>query len=219
MCIRSDRLYVPSARWSDRRPDVMQYHFARLGAPVNCRLMKRQNGFTLTEMLIVSAIVAILLGIAIPSYKYISTSYRMSAEVNGLLGDLQFARGEALKEGNGVTACVSTDGLNCTGGGNWNPGWIVFSDPNSNAKVDAGERVLRVQSAFTGVIPDAFNASNAVTAVTFNREGFATTAAGFVTTTLTLTESTNNNAYTRCLQLSAVGMLSSQTRAMSPATC
>jgi type IV fimbrial biogenesis protein FimT len=181
--------------------------------------MKRQNGFTLTEMLIVSAIVAILLGIAIPSYKYISTSYRMSAEVNGLLGDLQFARGEALKEGNGVTACVSTDGLNCTGGGNWNPGWIVFSDPNSNAKVDAGERVLRVQSAFTGVIPDAFNASNAVTAVTFNREGFATTAAGFVTTTLTLTESTNNNAYTRCLQLSAVGMLSSQTRAMSPATC
>ena len=80
-------------------------------------MKNRQKGFTLTELIVVSAIVAILLGIAIPSYRYISTSYRMSAEVNGLLGDLQFARSEALKEGNGVTACVSNDGASCTGGG------------------------------------------------------------------------------------------------------
>ena len=110
-------------------------------------MKNRQKGFTLTELIVVSAIVAILLGIAIPSYKYISTSYRMSAEVNGLLGDLQFARSEALKEGNGVTACVSNDGATCTGGGgSWSAGWIVFSDPNSNATVDGGERLLKVQS-------------------------------------------------------------------------
>jgi type IV fimbrial biogenesis protein FimT len=181
--------------------------------------MKRQTGFTLAELMVVTGIVAILLGIAIPSYKYISTSYRMSAEVNGLLGDLQYARGEALREGNGVTVCVSTDGATCTGGGNWNPGWIVFSDPNSNAVVDKGERVLKVQSAFTGVTPDVFNATNAVTAVTFNREGFATTAAGFVTTTLTLQEWTNNNEYTRCLQITAVGMMTSLTRTFNPVSC
>jgi type IV fimbrial biogenesis protein FimT len=181
--------------------------------------MKRQKGFTLTEMLIVSAIVAILLGIAIPSYKYISTSYRMSAEVNGLLGDLQFARGEALKEGNGVTACVSTNGAACTGGSNWNLGWIVFSDPNSNAVVDAGERVLKVQSAFTGVFPDVFSASGGVTSVTFNREGFATTVNGFLATTLTLQESTLNGAYTRCLQVTSIGMMTTLTHAINPASC
>ena len=44
----------------------------------------------------------------------------------------------------------------------------------------AAERLLKVQSAFTGTNPDTFGANpNTVTAVTFNREGFATTAAGF----------------------------------------
>jgi type IV fimbrial biogenesis protein FimT len=181
--------------------------------------MKRQKGFTLTEMLIVSAIVAILLGIAIPSYKYLTSSYRMSAEVNNLLGDMQFARGEALKEGNGVTVCVSADGATCTGGTNWNPGWIVFSDPNSNAVVDPGERVLKVQSAFTGAIPDVFSAGGGVTSVTFNREGFATSVNGFQATTLTLTESTNNNAYTRCLQITAVGLMTTLTHTFNPASC
>jgi type IV fimbrial biogenesis protein FimT len=181
--------------------------------------MKRQKGFTLAELMVVSAIVAILLGIAIPSYKYISTSYRMSAEVNGLLGDLQYARGEALKEGNGVTACVSANGAACTGGSNWNLGWIIFSDPNSNAVVDAGERVLKVQTAFTGVNPDVFSASGGVTSVTFNREGFATTVNGFVPTTLTLTEWTNNNQYTRCLQVTAIGLMTTLTRTFNPASC
>lgn len=181
--------------------------------------MKRQKGFTLAELMVVSAIVAILLGIAIPSYKYISTSYRMSAEVNGLLGDLQYARGEALKEGNDVTVCVSADGANCSGGTNWNPGWIVFSDPNANAVVEPalGERVLKVQSAFTGVTPDAFNGG--VTSVTFNREGFATTVNGFKATTLTLTEWTNNNQYTRCLQITGIGQMTTLTRTFNPASC
>ena len=115
---------------------------------------KCQKGFTLTEMMVVTAIVAILLGIAIPSYKYLTTSYRMSAEINNLVGDLQFARGEALKEGNAVTVCISSDGATCTGGANWGRGWIVFSDPNSSYAVDdANERVLKVQSAFTGIEP------------------------------------------------------------------
>jgi type IV fimbrial biogenesis protein FimT len=178
---------------------------------------KCQKGFTLTEMIVVTAIVSIMLGIAIPSYKYLTTSYRMSAEINNLVGDLQFARGEALREGGFVTVCISSDGANCTGGANWGRGWIVFSDPNNDAAVEANERVLKVQSAFTGTTPDTFNSG--VAAVTFNREGFAATGAGFVATTLTLTESTNNNAYTRCLQLSPTGMLTSMSHVSNPTGC
>jgi type IV fimbrial biogenesis protein FimT len=179
--------------------------------------MKRQTGFTLTELLVVTGIVAILLGIGVPSYRYITNSYRMSAEVNGLLGDLQYARAEAIREGQTVTACVSNSSTACTGGGNWANGWIVFSDPNNNQIVVAGT-VLRVQGAFTGTAPDTFNAG-AVTAITFNREGFATTAGGFAGTTLTLHDSTANSAWSRCLVITAVGLMTTQTHVSNPGTC
>src|SRR5260370_35878093 len=181
--------------------------------------MSRQTGFTLTELMVFVAIVAILLGIGVPSYRYIPNSYRMSAEVNGLLGDLQYARAEAIKEGQTVTTCVSANGTACTGGTAWANGWIVFSDPNANATVDAGETVLRVQNAFAGQIPDTFDATNNVTAITYNREGFANTAAGFLTTTITLRDSTNNGAWTRCLVIAAATPLSTQTHAINPGTC
>jgi type IV fimbrial biogenesis protein FimT len=181
--------------------------------------MKRQAGFSMTELMIVMAIVAILLGIGVPSYRYITNSYRMSAEVNGLLGDLQYARAEAIREGQTVTVCVSTNRTTCTGGPAWAGGWIVFSDLNASAQVDPGDTVLRVQSALTGRVPDTFNANPAISAITYNREGFATTAAGFPNTTLTLQESTLNNGWTRCLLITPVGLASTQTHVSNPGTC
>jgi type IV fimbrial biogenesis protein FimT len=180
--------------------------------------MKRQTGFTITELMVVVAIVAILLGIGVPSYRYVTNSYRMSAEVNGLLGDLQYARSEAIKEGQTVTTCVSANGTACTAGTAWANGWIVYSNPTNAANPPAGS-VLRIQAPFTGRIPDTFNATNNVTAITYNREGFArTTPAGFFTT-ITLRDSTNNGAWTRCLVIAAATPLSTQTHAMNPGTC
>jgi type IV fimbrial biogenesis protein FimT len=182
--------------------------------------MKRQSGFNLTELVIVVAIVAILLSVGVPSYRYITNSYRMSSEVNGLLGDLMYARAESLKEGQGVTVCVS-DGVNCLGTTAWQSGWVVFSNPNGAANPPAGS-ILRTQAAFAGPggVADSFIASNGVSAVTYNREGFATTAAGFPSTTITLHDATANAAWTRCLLISAQGTLTTETPANSPSgTC
>jgi type IV fimbrial biogenesis protein FimT len=180
--------------------------------------MNRQKGFSLIELLTVTVIVAVLLAIGVPSYKYIGNQNRMSMEVNSLLADLQYARSEALREGKNVTACVSTTGTTCTGGTAWGRGWVVYSNPNAAANPPAGS-VLRIRTAFIGLNPDAFNANNAVSTLTFNREGFATTAAGFVTTKFLLTETTASNNYTRCLLASPVGVLTTQTRVGSPLTC
>jgi type IV fimbrial biogenesis protein FimT len=106
-----------------------------------------------------------------------------------------------------VTVCVSTNGTSCTGPNTWQSGWIVFSDANGNAVVDAGDVILRVQKPFTST--DTFVASNAVGAVTFNRDGYANgIAAG---TLVELHDKTNNHNWTRCLAINLVGMMASQT--------
>ena len=180
--------------------------------------MGKQGGFTLTELIMVVAIVAILLSIAVPSYRYITNSYRMSSEVNGLLGDLMYARSEAIKEGQFVTVCVTVNGKTCSGNTSWDRGWLVFSNPK-NAPQPPGP-VLRIQDRFTGTSPDSFDADNGVSSVTYNREGFATTAAGFPNATITLHDPTANPTWTRCLWITPQGMLTVETPTNNPSgTC
>jgi type IV fimbrial biogenesis protein FimT len=168
---------------------------------------KRQSGFTMMELLVTMAILAVLLVIGVPSYRFIMNSYRMSAEANGLLGDLQFARAEAIKEGQWVSVCVSANGTTCSGATTWASGWIVFPNNSTNTlTTPAVGTVLRVQNAFTGRIPDTFTPNQAVSILSYNREGFATTSAGFPNTLFTLHEYTANSAYTRCLWLTPVGL-------------
>lgn len=183
----------------------------------------RQTGFTLTELIVVSAIVAILLGVGVPSYRYITNSYRMSAELNSLVGDLMYARAEAIRQGQPVALCVSVDGLTCSGATTWQNGWIVFPDPGGNGSADAPGTILRVQQAFAGANPDTFALTNPISSIIFNREGFAVGApaagAAFVATQFTLHDQTSNVAWTRCLVISAQGMITSVNHVSAPATC
>jgi len=160
-------------------------------------------GFTMTELVMTMAIVAILAAIGVPSFKYVTASNRIASEINGLLGDMQFARSQAVKQGQSVTVCVSTNGTGCTGGNNWRNGWIVFMDPNISKTVDAGEAILRVQPPFPGT--DSFFASiGNFTAITYNRMGYAPTGQP-ANITINLHDSTNNNAWKRCLQITPIG--------------
>ena len=170
------------------------------------------RGFTLLELITVMAVAAILMAIAIPSYMYVTSSNRIAAEVNGLLGDMQFARAEAIKEGQTITVCQSSDGATCTGATSWQNGWLVFFDVNGNHVVNTGtDAILRVQSPFSNTgSTDTFTANNAVSYVTFNREGFATGAGIANGTLITLHSTPLNNDSTRCLSVTLVGLMTVQ---------
>jgi type IV fimbrial biogenesis protein FimT len=170
--------------------------------------MKRYSGFTLIELMAVISIVAIMMAIGMPAYRYVTASNRMAGEVNGLLGDMQLARAEAIKQGFPVTVCHSSDGTTCTPTvTTWDGGWIVFTDANHSRSVDGNDVILRVQRPFAN--NDTFNADNNIGAVTFNREGFAMGLPGPVT--ITLHDPVPIPSYTRCVYLTIVGSVATFT--------
>jgi type IV fimbrial biogenesis protein FimT len=153
-------------------------------------------------------------GDRVPSFKYVTTSNRISSEINGLLGDMQFARSQAIKQGLTVTVCSSSNSTatnptcNIGGAGNvWNTGWIVFLDSNGNQQVDPGEQVIRVQPPFNGT--DTLISSVAYAAATYNRMGYAPTPTGS-TININLHDSSNTSAWTRCLAITASGSVTTE---------
>ena len=183
------------------------------------RISLRAHGFTLVELIVTIAIAAILMSIAVPSYQYITTANRISGEINGLLGDMQYARSEAIKEGQTVTVCPSNAaGTACVATNTWSNGWIVFADANNNQTVDAGEAVLRVRPSFATTNSVDTLTSNAANSVTFNREGFAFSLLGIsgVSTAIFSAHNTPTVAnYTRCLELSNTGFLTTVVNGVS----
>jgi type IV fimbrial biogenesis protein FimT len=168
---------------------------------------QRGSGFTLIELMMTLTIAAILLAIGVPSFQYVTRANRAASEINALLGDMQFARGEAIKEGQTVTICAANAaGTQCAGTTAWNSGWIVFSDTGVIGTVDGTDAILKVQKTFSST--DNLTADNGISAVTFSREGFTASLPGPVTFKLTTTPV--NAAYTRCLSATIVGALSTQ---------
>jgi len=174
------------------------------------------DGFTLTELLVTLSVAGILMAIGAPSFKYVTTSNRASSEINALLGDMQMARGEAMKEGRFVTICASIDGATCAGSTAWNSGWILFTGIPPFAPGDA---YIKIQRPFSST--DTLASNHGITAITFNREGIAwNLGQGF---TFTLQDAGANAQFTRCLSGTLVGALSTQIGGKptleTPATC
>jgi len=174
--------------------------------------LRTRFGYGLLELLAAISITTILTSLAVPSYRYVTNSSRVTAEVNGLLGHLELARSAAIEQGQPVTVCPSADGNTCSAGSViWHRGWIVFSDPNGNATVDAGDAILLVQPPLP-TATDTFMADPGTYAITFNRVGFASnlpnTPTGYIT--IALHTQPRNAAWTRCIQVSAIGVLTAE---------
>ncbi len=80
-------------------------------------------GFTLIELMITLLVGAILLSIAVPSFRTFVQNSRLTTESNSLVYSLNLARSNAVKTDGSVQVCASTNGTSC--GGIWANGWIV----------------------------------------------------------------------------------------------
>jgi len=138
--------------------------------------LARIDGFTLLEVLITLAVAAILLGIAVPSYRSMVQRNSIAANVNDLIGDLNYARSEAVTRGQQAYVCNSANGSTCLTDGDWSQGWIVYvaNDPGVTDPVGSNRRILRV---YRGTGSGFSIQANQKDPVAFSSGGFALTSA------------------------------------------
>lgn len=91
--------------------------------------MRPAAGFTLIEVMVTVAILALLLGLAAPSFTPLLERWRVQQAVGAMTGTMQLARSEAIKRGGNIIiqANIGTD---------WSTGWHVFFDANANRTQD-----------------------------------------------------------------------------------
>lgn len=112
---------------------------------------RRLDGFTLLELMVTLAVAAILVTIAIPSYRGLVQRNALTASVNDLVGDLNYARSEAVTRGQSVYLCQSSDQASCTKDSDWGKGWIVYA-PAPPTVTPSKDNLLRVRSALKNSI-------------------------------------------------------------------
>lgn len=100
----------------------------------------KSSGITLIELLVAIAVLAILLGIGVPSFNNVIQNSRSTALANEIVTALNLARSEAVRRAQDVKVCASTDQTTCNGAWDGTSGWIVTLDI-------AGEDPLRVWGA------------------------------------------------------------------------
>lgn len=99
------------------------------------------RGFTLVELLVALVLLGILISIGMPAFGKMIDQQRMDSGLSALTGSLNMAKQEAVRRNRPVTlTAIESD---------WNNGWMMFLDNNSNGQFDVGEKLLRE------VAPDA----------------------------------------------------------------
>lgn len=122
---------------------MLAFH-ARLRSGNACACARRSSGFTLVELMITIAVLAVVLAIGFPTFTYVSNSSRLSSVTNEMVASLQMARMDAIRLSGSVKVCASDDGATCrAGAGDWTQ-WITLADTDRDGAMDD---LLRVNQA------------------------------------------------------------------------
>ena len=107
----------------------------------------RCGGFTLIELMVTITLVAIVMGIGVPSYQELVVKNRIQTQASEIRSSLAMARVEAIRRGLRVRVCPGQNG--CVGA-NWHDGWNSFVDRNSDNTIDPNETQLEVHIRLDG---------------------------------------------------------------------
>jgi len=151
--------------------------------------MRKNSGFTLVELMVTMAIIAIVSAIAIPGYMSWLPNYRLKSAVLDLEGNIQWTRLQAIKynqtwavafnQATGIYYILSDSGVN----GFWD-------GPGMSADNDTIVKTVNLADYNAGVNITAVTATAVGTAFVFTNRGIA----GF-NYNVDLTNQNNSSAY------------------------
>jgi type IV fimbrial biogenesis protein FimT len=113
---------------------------------------QRGTGFTLIEVMVSLAILAILAALAAPNFSASIKKYRINAIRDDFTGSIHLARSEAIRRSVPVIL-TRTTGCSATlvDVNDWSCGWEIVVDANSNGSKSVGELVLQTTN-----VPDGY---------------------------------------------------------------
>jgi type IV fimbrial biogenesis protein FimT len=162
-------------------------------------------GFSLVELMVTVSLVAILAGLAAPSFQAQIDNSRLGSHSSTLMSSLLFARSEAIKRNTRVVLCKSADGESCTTSGDWQQGWIIFVDADNNATRATTEQVVQQMPALSGTFKLSGN-TNIANYVSYAGVGSALlTGGGFQAGTFTLCKISATGGDSREIIINATG--------------
>ena len=126
----------------------------------------RARGFTLVEMMVSLAVLAVMLAIVPPSLATLASTSKMRAAQSELISSLMVARSEAGKRGKTVYVTATTP----TTGNEFAAGWSVWVDEDDSADYNAGDTLVRKQADLSGGV--VLGTTGNVTQVAFAPSGF-----------------------------------------------
>jgi type IV fimbrial biogenesis protein FimT len=132
-------------------------------------------GFTLHELMLVLAIVAVGVALAIPNMRSFLWNNRLTGAANDMLTAVHRARGESIKGHVQTIMCFSADPSAAVPAcnGNGTQGWVIFIDANNNGQADAATDVILRHGALPATLSIKSTPAGNKGYLAFNPAGFA----------------------------------------------
>lgn len=132
----------------------------------------RGGGWSLIELMVTLAVLAVLLGIAVPAYLGFVAQQRITSKTNEFVSSVQYARTEAIRRNRTISICSPNENNGCEATNNWSK-WVVV-----DLGADGG--ILRTHVGDVGVglkVTMAANGGLVQNIIQFDAMGSLTSAA------------------------------------------